>query len=111
MRAAADAIFSIRLVLFSPQTHERSEAEEEDDDDDGEWWDETSGTCRLMQVHSRQAAVRIVAEMLLTGGALLYILAALREARFLGLHMFIENLVRAALQTAGCLPLRRRIKN
>ena len=96
----------MRLVSFSrPQTHERSEAEQDEDDDDadgdGEWWDETSGTCRLMQVNSRQAAVRIVAEMLLTCGALLYILAALREARFLGLHMFIQNLVRAAERSSA----------
>ena len=32
--------------------------------------------------------------MLLTIGALLYILSALREARFLGAKMFFENLVR-----------------
>jgi hypothetical protein len=36
-------------------------------------------------------------------GAILYICAALREARFLGLNMFIENLVRPlkALKAIG----------
>lgn len=61
---------------------------------DDEWWDEAAGKCRLMQINDHEAAVRIVAEFLLMCGAVLYILAALREARFLGLHMFIENLVR-----------------
>lgn len=91
--------FNVDVTITQPlQTLERSEADEDEDedDDDEEWWDETSGTCRLMQINSRQAAVRIVAEVLLTCGAALYILAALREARFLGLHMFIENLVRIA---------------
>lgn len=38
--------------------------------------------------------IRLVAEMVLLTGAFLYIFAALRESRFLGYHMFIENLVR-----------------
>jgi hypothetical protein len=37
--------------------------------------------------------IRLSAEALLTVGALLYILSALREARFLGAKMFFENLV------------------
>lgn len=37
--------------------------------------------------------IRLVAELILLSGALLYILAALRESKFLGYHMFIENLV------------------
>jgi len=67
--------------------------DDEEDDDDDDWWDETSSTCRLLQIGSTKAAIRLIAELLLETGAVLYILAALREARFLGLHMFIENLV------------------
>lgn len=37
--------------------------------------------------------IRLVAELVLFSGAILYILAALRESRFLGYNMFIENLV------------------
>lgn len=37
--------------------------------------------------------IRLTAEVLMELGAILYIAAALREARFLGLNMFIENLV------------------
>ncbi|KAJ1523053.1 hypothetical protein ONE63_002181 [Megalurothrips usitatus] len=84
------------LPRSGPPPGPLARAEEADDDDDeDEWWDETSGTCRLMQINSRSAAVRIVAEVLLMCGAVMYILAALREARFLGLHMFIENLMTA----------------
>ncbi|KAJ6649472.1 Transient receptor potential cation channel subfamily V member 5, partial [Pseudolycoriella hygida] len=39
--------------------------------------------------------IRLVAEVILLCGALLYILAALRESKFLGYHMFIENLMTA----------------
>lgn len=38
--------------------------------------------------------VRLITEVIQLIGALLYIAAALREMRFLGYHMFIENLVR-----------------
>lgn len=37
--------------------------------------------------------MRLIAEVALLVGAFLYLLAALREARFLGLNMMIENLV------------------
>ena len=46
-----------------------------------------------MHLEDPVAKIRLVAEILTEIGAILYILAALREARFLGLHMFIENLV------------------
>lgn len=36
---------------------------------------------------------RIVTEVIQLTGAFLYIVAALREMKFLGYHMFIENLV------------------
>lgn len=37
--------------------------------------------------------VRFVTELIQLTGAFLYIAAALREMKFLGYHMFIENLV------------------
>lgn len=37
--------------------------------------------------------IRIIAELGMEIGSVLYILAALREAKFLGIQMFIENLV------------------
>ncbi|XP_073946803.1 transient receptor potential cation channel subfamily V member nanchung [Choristoneura fumiferana] len=56
------------------------------------WWEDLTEECRLMNFDSSQAKVRISAELLLWLGALAYIGAALREARFLGLKMFFENL-------------------
>lgn len=47
-----------------------------------------------MQLSEMSAKIRLTAEIFMFIAAVLYILAALREARFLGLHMFIENLVR-----------------
>lgn len=38
--------------------------------------------------------VRLVTEVIQLIAAFLYLLAALREMKFLGYHMFIENLVR-----------------
>ncbi|KAJ2943871.1 hypothetical protein O0L34_g8197 [Tuta absoluta] len=61
------------------------------DDMEG-WWEDLTEECRLMNFDSWQAKVRISAELLLWVGALAYICAALREAHFLGLKMFFENL-------------------
>lgn len=47
-----------------------------------------------MQLTETDAKIRLTAEIVMYFAAVLYILAALREARFLGLNMFIENLVR-----------------
>lgn len=47
-----------------------------------------------MNVESPIAKIRLTCEIGIELGAILYIVAALREARFLGLNMFIENLVR-----------------
>lgn len=55
-------------------------------------WDLTE--CRLMQLTEMSAKIRLTAEIFMCIAAVLYIFAALREARFLGLNMFIENLVR-----------------
>lgn len=46
-----------------------------------------------MELTSLSGKIRIIAELLMEIAATLYILAALREARFLGLGMFVENLV------------------
>lgn len=47
-----------------------------------------------MQLTETSAKIRLTAEIFMYIAAVLYISAALREARFLGLNMFIENLVR-----------------
>lgn len=47
-----------------------------------------------MQLTTMSAKIRLTAEVVMYFAAVLYILAALREARFLGLNMFFENLVR-----------------
>ncbi|KAG7304311.1 hypothetical protein JYU34_011251 [Plutella xylostella] len=65
---------------------------EQSDNDMEDWWEDLQEECRLMNFDSPQAKVRIFAELVLFLGALAYIGAALREARFLGLKMFIENL-------------------
>lgn len=46
-----------------------------------------------MNLESDLAKLRIIAELINFVGAILYLLVALREARFLGYKMFIENLV------------------
>ncbi|XP_069703753.1 transient receptor potential cation channel subfamily V member 5 isoform X1 [Periplaneta americana] len=69
--------------------------DEDDDDDDDDWWDDLQEECRLMQFGSMKAKIRVGCELGMEAGSMLYILAALREARFLGLNMFIENLMTA----------------
>ncbi|KAJ0181333.1 hypothetical protein K1T71_003418 [Dendrolimus kikuchii] len=56
------------------------------------WWEDLTEECRLMNFETWQAKLRISAELLLWVGACLYFGAAVREARFLGLKMFFENL-------------------
>lgn len=51
------------------------------------------GQCRLMKINDINDSIRLVTEVVLEFGALFYLLAAVREASFLGLNMFIENLV------------------
>lgn len=58
-----------------------------------EWWDNLQEECRLMQLDSPEAKIRFTAEIAMTVGAFVYLAAAVREARFLGLRMFFENLV------------------
>ncbi|XP_043261849.1 transient receptor potential cation channel subfamily V member 5 [Colletes gigas] len=63
--------------------------------DKNNWWSDLTEECRLMQLATFSGKIRLTAEMLMEVAALLYIIAALREARFLGLNMFIENLMTA----------------
>jgi hypothetical protein len=72
---------------------QNKERDDDDDDDDDDWWDDLQEECRLMQFDSTKAKIRISCELCMEAGSILYIVAALREARFLGLPMFIENLV------------------
>ncbi|XP_075163495.1 transient receptor potential cation channel subfamily V member nanchung [Haematobia irritans] len=69
-----------------------------DDESDAEnipsWWS-TYEECPLMNMESNLAKIRIIAEIVIFFGAILYLLAALREARFLGYKMFVENLMTA----------------
>ncbi|BES93684.1 Transient receptor potential cation channel subfamily V member [Nesidiocoris tenuis] len=58
------------------------------------WWEDW-GKCRLLQTNTNSDMIRLAAEIGLEVGAVLYILAALREARFLGYSMFVENLMTA----------------
>ncbi len=58
-----------------------------------EWWKSNFGHCRLLAINDYEDLIRIILESILAIGALLYLLAAIRELGFLGLNMFIENLV------------------
>lgn len=59
------------------------------------WWNNLTEECRLMHLDTLSTKIRLTAEVLMEIAATLYIFAALREARFLGLNMFIENLMTA----------------
>ncbi|XP_045761391.1 transient receptor potential cation channel subfamily V member 5 [Maniola jurtina] len=75
-----------------PKEKEKPSTEAPRENDMEGWWEDLTEDCRLMNFDSWQAKVRISAELMLWVGALAYIGAALREARFLGLKMFFENL-------------------
>lgn len=62
-------------------------------DESNEW--ASFSECPLLDISTVENRIKLVAEGLLTIGALYYILSALRELRFLGAKMFFENLVRA----------------
>ncbi|XP_076174002.1 transient receptor potential cation channel subfamily V member nanchung [Ptiloglossa arizonensis] len=63
--------------------------------DRNNWWNNLTEECRLMQLSTFSGKIRLIAELMMEVAAGLYIFAALREARFLGLNMFIENLMTA----------------
>lgn len=69
------------------------ENDNDDEYDVEEWWDNLQEECRLMQLETPEAKIRLAAEIAITVGAFLYLAAAIREARFLGTRMFFENLV------------------
>ncbi|XP_038209569.1 transient receptor potential cation channel subfamily V member 5 [Zerene cesonia] len=84
---------SNRCGHFKSQPKEKEKPTETPRETDMEgWWEDLTEDCRLMNFDTWQAKVRISTELLLWFGALIYIGAALREARFLGLKMFFENL-------------------
>lgn len=72
---------------FAMNNTEESEVEE--------WWDNLTEECRLMYLETPQAKIRLSAEIAMVIGAFTYLIAAIREARFLGGRMFFENLVTA----------------
>lgn len=72
-------------------------------------WDELTDECTLMQLSETSAKIRLTAEIFMYISAVLYIVAALREARFLGLNMFIENLVREPIETRVILNMQKMI--
>jgi transient receptor potential cation channel subfamily V member 5 len=61
------------------------------DEDSDEW--ASFSECPLLDISTWENRTKLVAEGLLTIGALYYILTAMRELRFLGAKMFFENLV------------------
>lgn len=61
-------------------------------DDSSIWWS-SNAECPLLNMDSYTDKVRLITELIQLTGAFLYIVAALREMKFLGYHMFIENLV------------------
>ncbi|XP_058980182.1 transient receptor potential cation channel subfamily V member 5-like [Musca domestica] len=69
-----------------------------DDDANAEnmpsWW-ASYEECPLMDMETNLAKFRIVSEIVIFFGAILYLLSALREAKFLGYKMFVENLMTA----------------
>lgn len=64
-----------------------------DDSSATKWWS-SYGDCPLLNMDSDIDKFRLVTEIIQLAGAFLYIVAALREMKFLGYHMFIENLVK-----------------
>lgn len=69
-----------------------SEAADEPTFGNSTWWD-SYAECPLMDVSAPENKLRMVTELIILIGSLLYLIAALREARFLGYKMFVENLV------------------
>lgn len=77
---------------YSKLTPIKENATDEDSEME-EWWDNLTEECRLMKFDSNLTKIRLTAEVCMLLGAFAYLLAAVREARFLGGRMFFENLV------------------
>lgn len=75
----------------SPFRYNATEYVDDADDEPTAW--SSYADCPLTNVDTTTNQVRVVAELVLLCGAILYIAAALRESRFLGYNMFVENLV------------------
>lgn len=58
------------------------------------WWN-SYAECPLLNIDTISNKIRLIAEVIILIGAFLYIATALRESRFLGYKMFIENLMTA----------------
>ncbi|CAG9827228.1 unnamed protein product [Diabrotica balteata] len=88
---------SLNVILHINETLKKIKSKggngNDDDYDVEEWWENLREECRLMQLDSLEAKIRIGAEVAITIGSFLYLVAAFREAGFLGLRMFFENLV------------------
>ncbi|XP_025837236.1 transient receptor potential cation channel subfamily V member 5 [Agrilus planipennis] len=59
------------------------------------WWSTITEECRLMNTDTLESQIRLIAEAVMLFSAFLYLVAAIREARFLGGRMFFENLMTA----------------
>ncbi|XP_055856516.1 transient receptor potential cation channel subfamily V member 5 [Episyrphus balteatus] len=66
----------------------------EEEDTGPSWWTAYE-ECPLMHLETTKAKIRVVCEIVIFFGSILYIMAALRESRFLGYKMFVENLMTA----------------
>lgn len=82
----------IRLHSFSENPDNSSTHIFDEDDSMTKWW-RSYAECPLLNIETETNKIRLVTELIQLTGAFLYILAALREAKFLGYKMFIENLV------------------
>lgn len=89
----ASTILNVTSQILT-NLHKAIKKDDDDDYDVEEWWDNLQEECRLMNLDLPEAQIRFTAELGITLGAFIYLAAAVREARFLGLRMFFENLVK-----------------
>lgn len=82
------------LVQSNPYWFNQTDDVDDSTDFISAWWS-TYSECPLLNTNTIQNKIRLISEVILLVGAFLYILAALRESRFLGYKMFIENLMTA----------------
>ncbi|XP_058116489.1 transient receptor potential cation channel subfamily V member 5 [Anopheles ziemanni] len=87
------AIIGGRLTELQ-QLHNSSGTDPETSDtlDEGLFF---TANCHTMDYDGVEGKVRLISEMIILVGAFLYLLAALRELKFLGRKMFFENLMTA----------------
>ncbi|XP_053680453.1 transient receptor potential cation channel subfamily V member 5 [Anopheles nili] len=94
IRLGIDA-FGGKLTDLEEQ-HNGSTSDSAEDDpsaiDDGLFF---NSKCHTMDYDGLEGKVRLISEMIILVGSFLYLLAALRELKFLGRKMFFENLMTA----------------